>query len=58
MTEQNPRQTAKERVAELREEINQYERIIENQKQSLPDLPFKTVKVLDSKGHEVPPSDK
>jgi len=49
----NPRQAAKEKAEILRREIAEIEKMIEKEKENLPELPFKTIDVLDSKGNSV-----
>ena len=49
----DPRKAAKEKSEILRREIAEIEKMIEKQKENLPELPFKTIDVLDSKGNSV-----
>lgn len=52
----NPRQSARDMQKQLREEISEMEELLVKQKQSnkLPNLPFKTINVLDNKGDDIP----
>ena len=40
-------------VSDLREDIENLEELIQEQKNNLPDLPFQTINVKDNKGEDV-----